>query len=497
MNKNLKKKKKVSIPAQDSISPGINKIRRRLTPPKTVSIQAMDREYKNFIKDYGTNKNRIPLTSSTTVRPNTNLKRQTTSTITHTINETGDTPPGSSGWTAPKKTSKIHPNDNQTPENQFATANSFESLFNDLQTEDGTGTDGNSNDTITSNIPVNTQSSKIIKPPPIYLQNIRNIKDIIQSLADNNIGKQDFYIRQISNDGLTTVQPSNIENHKKITEILIKNNQQYYTYTPKSLRPKTIVLKGISGEFNEQDIKDEIEELKLQNTNILKITKMKTSQKNSHRNIFLIQLTHDSELVHIKRVYTLLYQKIRWEHLRKSTIYQCKKCQRLGHANVNCNMPFRCVKCSETHEPGKCTIAEQSNKELLKCANCGKSGHPANYRGCPYYKFIEKRTKEMKNDRLIQPPTRNAPMYNRRIDQNITFAQATADNGIFKSTTTTQHTNAMRQPEIAPPNWVNDLKAEIINSLTNSIANLAAQLYQNKQRIDLLFKHTGLEIQTA
>ena len=51
---------------------------------------------------------------------------------------------------------------------------------------------------------------------------------------------------------------NNIDTYNKIQQVCKDNKTQYYTYTPKNLKPKNIVLKGIKGDFNEQDILAEI-----------------------------------------------------------------------------------------------------------------------------------------------------------------------------------------------------------------------------------------------
>lgn len=81
-----------------------------------------------------------------------------------------------------------------------------------------------------------------------------------------------------------------------------------------------------------------------------------------------------------------LYQIVQWKFLGREKIFQRKRCQRLGHASSNCQLPFRCVKCGGDHRPKACPITAVMSKDSLKCANYGQVGHPANYRGCIYYK---------------------------------------------------------------------------------------------------------------
>ncbi|OXU17002.1 hypothetical protein TSAR_006387 [Trichomalopsis sarcophagae] len=121
-------------------------------------------------------------------------------------------------------------------------------------------------------------------------------------------------------------------------------------------------------------------------------------------------LTQDSNPQELLKIKSLAYQKIWWEPLRKREIFQCTNCQRLGHSSANCALGYRCVKCKEAHEPGKCSIdKDNSDKSLLYCVNCESSGHPASYRGCPFFKFA----KDLKNSAKAQ----NQKLHNNKINK--------------------------------------------------------------------------------
>jgi hypothetical protein len=75
---------------------------------------------------------------------------------------------------------------------------------------------------------------------------------------------------------------------------------------------------------------------------------------------------------------------------------QCRKCQRIGHAAVNCNLQYRCVKCNSEHKPGEGENISKNSKDLF-CVNCNSLGHPASYRGCPIIKEIKKKINDKKN----------------------------------------------------------------------------------------------------
>lgn len=87
-------------------------------------------------------------------------------------------------------------------------------------------------------------------------------------------------------------------------------------YTPRNAKPKNLILKGIAGNFTENEIKNEVEELNLSNTKIQRITKIKFN-RNINKEHFLIQLTSDNDTRCLTTVRRLAYQRVRWETLKR------------------------------------------------------------------------------------------------------------------------------------------------------------------------------------
>lgn len=73
------------------------------------------------------------------------------------------------------------------------------------------------------------------------------------------------------------------------------------------------------------------------------------------------------------------------EAQKKDGEIQCHRCQRWGHTAKNCNSHLNCVKCDTQHKPGECTRIRSDTSDPF-CVNCGETGHPANWKGCPTYK---------------------------------------------------------------------------------------------------------------
>lgn len=201
-----------------------------------------------------------------------------------------------------------------------------------------------------------------------------------------------------------TIFSTNLTIYKTGTDILKEAKAKFYTYTPKSLKPQNLVIKGIFGNWSTDDIKQEITSLNLDNTSIIKVSKIDLNKKAPNTPFYLVQLTDDSVTRNLMGVNNLCYQSVKIETLKKSGQFQCTKCQRVQHGNSGCELGYRCVKCKHDHKPGECQVPKDSPKEKIYCVNCSEYGHPASYRGCPYSVFM----KQAKiNARINQAKPRN------------------------------------------------------------------------------------------
>lgn len=250
-------------------------------------------------------------------------------------------------------------------------------------TSDGKKSNPGSQHTVQHNNDNNVFRAKS-RPPPIHVYEA-SMKNIIKIFNDAKINEEDFWVRQINN--YISVNPVKLEVYKQIKELLDKNKQQYYTYTPKEEKKVTLVLKGVISEYNEHDVKNFISNKKLQNVNIEKVTKLQFDKNDDNRFFFLVHLSPDSKPAALTKLRYILNQPVRWEKIRKKAVFQCRRCQRIGHASRNCHFNFRCVKCGKDHGPIKeGNVCELQNAELkdIFCINCGQKGHPASYAQCPY-----------------------------------------------------------------------------------------------------------------
>ena len=110
------------------------------------------------------------------------------------------------------------------------------------------------------------------------------------------------------------------------------------------------------------------------------------------------------------------------------------------------------MKCVQNHEIGKCPIIKEADKAALKCANCGNTGHPASYKGCPYLKFASDLIKQTstKQEALIQQKVNRI---HRSTAANLSYANtAQSPVSIRFSQVPQPHINRTSDPPLHPSN---------------------------------------------
>lgn len=201
--------------------------------------------------------------------------------------------------------------------------------------------------------------------------------------------------------------------YKKTCETMRERKLDFFTFTPNEDKTKTMILKGIDGCFSVEEILEDLRSNAGDDLEFLGVAPFTTANSKKLNRIlpmFLVKLSPKSNLTKLPNIKKILYQTVSWEALRKTDPIQCKRCQRMGHVAINCNLNYRCVKCDSSHEPGECKIKtseERVDKSAIYCVHCKNFGHPASYRGCPklveYNKIIKKKIDEnndKKNARL-------------------------------------------------------------------------------------------------
>lgn len=89
----------------------------------------------------------------------------------------------------------------------------------------------------------------------------------------NDLGRDDFRVRQTDDDSVT-LQVTDIVNFEKTKKILDSGCVRYHSFTPKDQRPRNLILKGVYGGFNENDVLADINSIGNPNINVIKLAKV-------------------------------------------------------------------------------------------------------------------------------------------------------------------------------------------------------------------------------
>lgn len=235
-----------------------------------------------------------------------------------------------------------------------------------------------------------TQATEEWFPPIIVTHELKNPKSFHEKVKQWGYKVNFRYVN--NRHQILTYLKDDYENVKmKLTEL----NFNYITFTPKSQKPKLVVMKGMSDGYTESDILDD---LKSQSDSVINVTQMKSRRENKLTPLKMYLITLDpsaSVKTFAKAVRYCCQHKITFENYVKPRTMrgvQCFNCQEYGHVSRNCGQPFRCVKCDQNHGKDECS---KPTEAAPVCVNC-KGSHTASYRGCPAAELYLQRFKSKK-----------------------------------------------------------------------------------------------------
>lgn len=262
-----------------------------------------------------------------------------------------------------------------------------------------------------------------------------DIKLILNSIT-HTLGHKNFYIKIVSRN-VTNVQACSVDDHAKLRKLFEDQKVHFYTYTPKSDKPINVTVRGLSGAFEEEEVKDYIASL---NLNVVL-----NSAKKLGGNSWLFSFARDSDMATFYKVRYILHSCVTFESFRRNSPTQCFRCQRFGHVSMNCNMPLRCVKCGLDHGTGTCPIPKKMSDteevvfphpvtgvlmkqigHIVTCVNCKTQGHTAGSKDCPLRIAAMRRLQE---SRAAAKNSKNfAGTPSRAVRPNVSYASVTNTN---------------------------------------------------------------------
>lgn len=165
----------------------------------------------------------------------------------------------------------------------------------------------------------------------------------------------------------------------------------FYTYTEPAAKPMIYVLKGMKSDFTCDDILADIKDLQLP---VIKVSHL-INQPNKDP-VFLVHFERTNVNLNIRTIQAtaryICHFVSTWERFDRARkrITQCRNCQMFGHAASQCHRPYKCVKCTDSHNPGECQRKTKDQEGTPKCVNC-QGEHTANSRTCAaYVSYAEK-----------------------------------------------------------------------------------------------------------
>jgi hypothetical protein len=173
-----------------------------------------------------------------------------------------------------------------------------------------------------------------------------------------------------------------------VKNIYIWSNAVYRAFIPTFCVTRMGLIKGVTTEATEQEIKESIE---LSNPNVgavLKIRRLNYRDRSEATPVWkpsrTIVITFEGQ--HLPDHVYIFYNSFAVQTYVYTTV-QCFKCGKFGHTTNNCKSSSpKCINCSESHDSRECSVND------YKCLNCNGI-HKATSASCP--EFL--RQKSIKN----------------------------------------------------------------------------------------------------
>lgn len=111
--------------------------------------------------------------------------------------------------------------------------------------------------------------------------------DILVLLTSLTLPKAAFTIKEID-PANHSIFFKDIVHYRTAKSLLETNKVKFYTYTPRSEKPKSVMIKGIKGNFTAEVVKAEIVEKTLGDNAKIEVSTYHFDKKNPHKYHFLL-----------------------------------------------------------------------------------------------------------------------------------------------------------------------------------------------------------------
>ncbi|CAH0391589.1 unnamed protein product [Bemisia tabaci] len=213
----------------------------------------------------------------------------------------------------------------------------------------------------------------MVKPRPLFLSDISDIQKFSRWIS-TDLQIKDFSVKL--SGSMLKLQFDTVENFQKVQKALKAKEAEFFYFQLPEEKPFKIVIKGIHTSTSLEEIQTEIEAkgFKVLRTNraqkqVLTPVQGQPNTFNKHLEpipIVFVDVEKQDNCKELFNIIGLCHQVVKIESPKKSPWQpQCRRCQRYGHVQSRCSMPFRCVKCLGQHKTAEC-----DKKPQLPNASC-------------------------------------------------------------------------------------------------------------------------------
>lgn len=306
---------------------------------------------------------------------------------------------------------------NQDEDNQARGSNNqFNSLPDNVMEHEITNNNSVSN---------KSQGNNKRKMPPFTIinSNINNLKENMNEAY--NIDMRNITIK-LTTYGIKVYTCSDSD-YSAMRKLLVDKKYEFFTHTLDENRKVKVCLYGL-WRMNTDELKVELRHAGVIPSEI-KILESQNKRYADHCIYLLHFWKRDNiKITDLRRIKAVANCIVKWDYYSPRTRgpTQCSKCQEFGHGSENCYMKPKCVRCGEQHDSKQCKylpkIKDSSGNESpdlskqiplnnVRCANCKKNGHTANFKGCEARKkYVEIQNKVRSNNFVKQNPSRPPPV---------------------------------------------------------------------------------------
>lgn len=282
---------------------------------------------------------------------------------------------------------------------------------------------------------------------------------------------------QIKGPKKTHIICSTLEDKQIITKSLAEKLFVFHSFAEPNEKKKVFVLKGFYYDLSlnqEQNLSAIYKILKDSGVECQKITFL---SKNVDYPIYLVHFNNqDINVLTLKQKHRAIDGLlVKWETISnsKKRPTQCFRCQLYGHSASNCNRPYRCVKCTNEHEPGKCS--RQTREGTASCINC-KGDHSANSSVCPNFISYSQMIKRQQTNSI--PARRNQSQTRQNNHQH------SAQERLKRAATLPDINNVQKFPYLSQNQNVNRVESQVSESSASNSPSIENELHSLTRRFN-------------